>query len=459
MKATLKYIAAGLMLCTPAFSQAQDVTADTEGWQPQSETALPYYRFADNWFASIHVGINGPLGENVRPREYFKLKSHTPAVAISFGKYFVPQFGARVMFGYYRQTGFANYESRSIYPEIYGDGYFRFNNVNGFLDGILNLNNTFGKYKESRRFNASLFLGIGFNTTFGFDKDKVRDWAPGSEATKLRGQEYLDKYLPGMTPEQYDARFHELYKNYYGEEFEGFRNAGFYGPYPVKTANKTYLAVRAGFILSYKLNKHLDLEFEGHITATDDGYDGTRYNDKYDGYTVGLLGLKYHFLDYVGKRRFAYTTLTDQPSVDEVKARMREAEKELADAKSLVNKEYAQENFLEMTVNFIIDRYNITDIQRANVEATANYLKAHPEFDMEICGYADVQTAYPSYNMKLSKRRVTSVYNMLVHQFGVDPSRLSIDYRGDIDQPYARKNEWNRVVRFKLKRRDGAQTL
>jgi len=39
---------------------------------------------------------------------------------------------------------------------------------------------------------------------------------------------------------------------------------------------------------------------------------------------------------------------------------------------------------------------------------------------------------------------------MLTKQFGVDPRRLSIDYRGDIVQPYRLQNEWNRVVVFKI---------
>ena len=410
MKTTLKYIAVSLLFCMPAFSQAQEVTSDPATWTPKSETSLPYYRFADNWFASIHLGVSSPLGENVRPREFFKLKSQSPAVALSVGKYFVPAFGARMMFGFYRQTGWANKESRMAYPAVYGDGLHHFNTVNGFLDGILNLNNTFGKYKESRRFNASLFLGIGFNTTFGYDQEKLKSWA----ATPLE-----------------------------------------VAPYNVQADNKTYFAVRTGFILSYKLNKYLDLEFEGQIAATDDNYDGIRYNDKYDGYTAALLGLKYHFLDYVNKRRFAYTTLTE-PNVNDIKEKMRVAQEELEAAKRLRNTEYDQTNFLEMTVNFIIDRYNITDIQRANVEATANYLKAHPEFDVVICGYADVQTAYPAYNVRLSKRRVTAVFNMLVYQFGIDPNRLSIDYQGDRRQPYMKKNEWNRVVVFQLKRRAGA---
>ncbi len=103
-----------------------------------------------------------------------------------------------------------------------------------------------------------------------------------------------------------------------------------------------------------------------------------------------------------------------------------------------------------MTVSFIIDKYYITDVQKRNVEAVANYMKSHPEVNVTICGFADVETAYPAYNMRLSKRRVTSVFNMLVNEFGVDPNRLSIDYKGDVVQPYSLKNEWNRVVVFAL---------
>jgi hypothetical protein len=39
---------------------------------------------------------------------------------------------------------------------------------------------------------------------------------------------------------------------------------------------------------------------------------------------------------------------------------------------------------------------------------------------------------------------------MLVNEYGVNPNRLRIDYKGDTLQPYDRKNEWNRVVVFVL---------
>ena len=83
-----------------------------------------------------------------------------------------------------------------------------------------------------------------------------------------------------------------------------------------------------------------------------------------------------------------------------------------------------------------------------NVAEVAKYIEEHPDVNIVITGYADVKTAYPEYNMKLSKRRAESVRDALVKKFNVDPSRLRIDYKGDTVQPYKMKNEWNRVVIF-----------
>ena len=88
-----------------------------------------------------------------------------------------------------------------------------------------------------------------------------------------------------------------------------------------------------------------------------------------------------------------------------------------------------------MTVSFIIDKYNITDIQKKNVAEAAKYLEDHPEVNLIITGYADVQTGNPAYNLKVSQRRAEAVCNMMVKEFGVDPSRIRVDYKGDSLQP------------------------
>jgi outer membrane protein OmpA-like peptidoglycan-associated protein len=139
----------------------------------------------------------------------------------------------------------------------------------------------------------------------------------------------------------------------------------------------------------------------------------------------------------------------DDLGLGDLNDKINQTRRDLEDAKNRRGK-ILQQRILDMTVSFPIDKYFISDIQKRNVEAVANYIKSHPDMNVVICGYADVETAYPAYNMRLSKRRVTSVFNMLVNEYGVNPNRLRIDYKGDTLQPYDRKNEWNRVVVFVL---------
>ena len=201
---------------------------------------------------------------------------------------------------------------------------------------------------------------------------------------------------------------------------------------------------------SYRLNNALDLSLEGAVNIVDDGYNGNRYDNRYDAYVTAMVGLTYHFKDQYGDRRFRYVEVSDadviaklNDLIAEEKAVVREPEKVVK-----VEKEVFRSEILNMTVSFIIDKYNITAIQKNNVAEVAKYLEEHPDVNVVITGYADVQTAYPAYNLKLSERRAKSVFNCLVKEFGVSPDRLRIDFKGDTIQPYKMKNEWNRVVIF-----------
>lgn len=409
MKKTIILLLMGIVSTMPLKLAAQDYGHQFPSLRNDTLESLRHYRFLDNWYAGIHLGVNGSMSENIRPKDW--LHSQKFSAYASLGKFFVPQFGMRLTAGFYKQESKTEPDARALaqklYPkefDDYGKAYYKFKNFNAWLDAMVNLTNTFYRYREDRRFNVLAFVGIGFNNTYGFDK-RVTDWWAG---------------LP------IGAR------------------------YIIDTSDKWYLAVRCGFIMSYMLNEYLDLDLDMHIDATDDGYNGVRYDDKYDGYTVFALGLKYHFGDHYGDHRFRYAQVSDLPDVNLANQRINAARQQVADAEAQRVPGVEQEQFLEMTVSFVVDRYNITEVQRPNVEAVANYMEAHPDINVTICGFADVQTAYPVHNMKLSKRRATAVYNMLTKQFGVDPKRLSIDYKGDVVQPYEIKNEWNRVVVFKI---------
>ena len=371
---------------------------------------LKHYGVGDNWFITVHGGANHSLSENARFGDFMDMTKY--GFGLSVGKYFTPAIGVRTQFSLQNQASRANSEAIEAYPSVYGDGNYTFKNFAGYLDGLFNLNNIFGQYNENARFNVSGILGVGYNYTFGFD-DKVEDWGSNSKV--------WDK--PN----------------------------GKYAPYDVHTDNTLSLAVRAGLLFSYRLSDLFDIELEATANGTDDAYNGTRYDRKYDTYVSAMLGLTYHFPDRYGDTRFRYNMLTDQGDIDAMNAKINEARAKKPvkpDPIVKVEEEVFRSELLNTTISFVIDKYNITDIQKKNVAEVAKYIEEHPDVNIVITGYADVQTAYPAYNLKLSERRAKAVFNCLVNEFGVDSARLRIDFKGDTVQPYKLKNEWNRVVIF-----------
>ena len=387
-KIAMMFIMALCTLSVWSQSRALGVEADTL-------RSLRHYKGGDNWFIGIHAGMNHSLSENARFGDFMDMTK--PGFAISVGKYFSPAVGARVMLSYMKQQSRANSEMIEAYPNVFGEGNYGFHNIGGYFDGLFNFNNIFGQYKESTRINVYGILGFGFNATGGFD-DKVETWSG----------------------------------------------------YKVFTDNGTYFSLRGGLGLSYMLSNALDLNLEVTAHGADDAYNGTRYDRKYDTYVSAMLGLTYHFKDHYGDRRFRYTTLTDADLLDELNARINAERGKVRTPEKVVKveREVFRSEILNTTVSFIIDRSSITDIQMKNVAEVAKYIEEHPDINIVITGYADVKTAYPEYNMKLSKRRAESVRDALVKKFKVDPSRLRIDYKGDTVQPFEMKNEWNRVVIF-----------
>ncbi|MFY9515265.1 MAG: OmpA family protein, partial [Dysgonamonadaceae bacterium] len=89
-----------------------------------------------------------------------------------------------------------------------------------------------------------------------------------------------------------------------------------------------------------------------------------------------------------------------------------------------------------------IDRH-----QHVSIYNTAEYLKQNPDAKVKIVGYADKLTGYPEYNWKLSEKRAKAVADVLINEYGIDSSRISLDWKGDTEQPYP-QNDWNRVAIF-----------
>ena len=381
-------------LAAPVMAQEE---VDPSSIQEQSVTALRHYKNADNWYIQGFFGGNFSMAENTRFNGF--KKNMNPSYGLAVGKWLSPAIGVRFKFDHMIQTGFTDKEVQALIS----NAKYRYKLWQGTVDLMLNLNNIIGQFRETTRLNAYTIMGVGFLRSFGFE-DRVKDFEP-------------------------------------------------YG-FVVETHPKNYIVGKLGLGAYYQLSNALDLNLEITANITNDKFNGVTDDQLYDAFINAQLGLTYHFKDHFGDRRFKYRSLNDADVLAGLNDKVNAARKDLANAgprvENRVENTYNQLEVLDMTVNFIIDKYNITDLQKKNVQAVAKYLEDNPDINLIVTGYADVKTAYPAYNLKLSERRAKAVYNCLVKEFGVNPNRLKIDYKGDTIQPYNRKNEWNRVVVFVL---------
>ncbi len=386
---------------------------------------LHHYKFWDNWYVTANVGVSHSMSENTRFGNFFK--NERPSVKIGVGKWFYPSFGMRVTAAYNPQVGRAYYGLADLSHEFAGMKYKDPNQPNKFgnydfsifaayVDGMINLTNVVMQYSETRRFNLIGIVGLGYNRNLSFDEDKLNTWRNGITLVDSKGKEQVFTYN-------------------------------------VNTKKRNYFAAHVGLQAAYKVSEPWDVQFEVTFNGTDDAYNGKRFDRVYDTYFDVHLGATYHFKDSHGNHRFKYTIgniMADYWKKEEDIRRAEDEADKARDAQVTTIQKINWGEALQTTIQFYIDRDYITDIQKKNIQWVANFMKEHPDVDIIVTGYADIQTAYPAYNLALSKRRATNVYNYLVKECGADASRLSIDYHGDQLQP-GPVNEWNRAVVFIMK--------
>lgn len=360
-----------------------------------------------NLFFSAHVGLSLSMSENTRFTNFFAVTR--PSFRFAVGKFFYPQFGLRASVEYLNQRGRIEWEEAEVCEQMKhpdGDkGNYNFSMVGGFLDGMIDFHNVIWKYKEDRRFHLIGYFGLGAFYTFGFNKNQLKHYTEAHN-------------------------------------------------YPVDPKASWYLAGRGGLIASYQITDAWDLNVDMSFNGTDDAYNGIRFRRVYDTYVDVMAGLTYHIKNTAGRRRLQYSHYTDEDVVTVLNRQIYELNDSIEDALKPVTKMEENVSYNEMmqtTVSFYIDKTFITEAQKRNVRSVAKFMETHPDLDVVVTGYADIQTAYPKYNMMLSKKRAQAVYDMLVKEYNVDPARLSMEYKGDQEQPFAIVNEWNRAVVFILR--------
>ena len=453
---------------------AQDfVTSDDSATeineQPTQEgafkTTFKKNKLKDNWIFSIGSGAQVLFAEDDSKGNFQDRITYAPVFSIA--KYFSPIWGLRVSF-----TG---------------------GSLHGFNDGR---NGTYRKWNEG---GANYMGGAyanqpGYPTTadatfFTWDPSwTYRGWGTGTDASgktwsgvDYRGKEWIwDPVASGRPPfldrqkEVYmqhvryvAANFNFMFdlRTLFGKydpkrkfELTPYAGIGYYHVFPHMGYTAYDVAgVNGGLIAKFKLTNRVGLFLEASGTMLPDDFDGHLGDDvTFDAIGQALAGISFN----VGKTKWDVAEPMNYELINDLMTRINdlqaiastpcpdcpvcpEAEvRGVADVDST-----AKRYFLPDPVFFRIDKSIIDDSEWEKIEKAANYLNQNTDTKVIVTGYADKQTAYPAYNLKLSERRSKAVAKVLATKYGINPSRISIDWEGDKIQPFD-INEWNRVVIF-----------
>lgn len=349
---------------------------------------------------NIYIGVNGGLATKTTGHSW--LSDLNPNLGVRVGRNFTPVFGLALESNMY----FSN----KPYPSI--KTFVR--SINTSLLGTVNLSNWFGGYKgEPRFFEVSALYGLGWGHIFGHPSDDFNDDQLTSKAAvdfafnlgKAKAwQVYIEPAMIWTLAGNNMVRDNEVQ---YDVNESGFQlNVGFI--YKFKNSNGTH---------NFKI---AELRDQSEIDALN-----AKINDLRD--------------DLNGKD--AQLAAKDR--------QINDLQKALDDCNNKPAPKYekpATVTNLQPTVLFRQGKSVVDPAQYAPIELIAQYMKNHPEAQVEIKGYASPEGS-AELNQKLSEARAEAVKKILVNKYKISSNRLTTKGCGATDKLFEQV-EFNRVATF-----------
>ena len=343
----------------------------------------------NNWYIQLGAGVRTPLVETGT-----KTHHYTTIYNLAVGRWISPYLGFRFS-GYYGSMHWLHSPVASA----------RTANLN--VDFMWDMCNSIAGYNPSRPVSVIPYVGLG--GTFVYDYKGNRD------AT-------------------------DTYKGH------------------IKN-NQWLLPVSAGLQVRFRLSEYVDLFGEARAMVYGDTFNNEAGGRPLDldlsatgGIIVHFTGSKferYNPCDYVGALSQANAQINDlRSALASTSAALAAAEAQLPcpEVPEVVAVESTSTTIFP-TVRFKINSAYVSSEEMVNVYNVAEYLKANPDAQIVVCGYADKDTGSAAYNMKLSQRRAQAVADILTGDYGIAEDRLIIQAAGSDNQIYP-TNDWNRIVIF-----------
>ena len=353
----------------------------------------------DNWY----IGING--GVQTKTTHSAWMKNLNPNAGLRIGRWFTPVFGLAAESNVY----FSNKQFSVVGPTARTSNGTVARYMNTSLIATVNLNNWFGGYKgEPRLFEVIPVYGFGWAHTFN-----SKDVAYNVDA----------------------------------------------------------LTSKAGIDFAFNLGKdkawqvYVEPSMNWLLNGT--GYDGVEYNINKSAFQLNA-GVIYKFKNSNGTHNFTIAQLRDQAEIDGLNGQINSLRNDLNDKDSQLSakdkqiqdlqnaldecnkkpkyEKPATATNLQPTVLFRQGKSVVDKSQMPNIELIAQYMKNHPEANVEIKGYASPE-GNKDFNQALSQKRADAVKNILVKNYKISADRLTAKGMGATDKLF-KQVEFNRVSTF-----------
>ena len=346
-------------------------------------------------FDNFYIGING--GAQVKTTNEAWMKNLNSNAGLRIGRWFTPVFGLAAESNVYFNDHCSHFMPQSKTIARY---------MNTSLIATVNFSNWFAGYKgEPRTFEFVPVFGFGWGHTFGTeDNFNVLTSKAGIDFTFNLGS---------------------------------------------KKAWQIYVEPS----MNWALNGY--------------GYEGVAYDINKSAFQLNA-GIVYKFKNSNGSHNFTIAQLRDQSEIDGLNSQINNLRndlnnkdsqlsakdkqiKDLQNALDECNKKPkyvkpATATNLQPTVLFQQGKSNVEKSQMPNIELIAQYMKNHPEANIEIKGYASPEGP-KELNQKLSEKRADAVKNVLVKKYKIAANRLTTKGMGATDKLF-KQVEFNRVSTF-----------
>ena len=394
MKRLITTVVLALAIGSAAFAQ-----------QSKSDETL---EFRPHWSIGVQGGAGYTAGET---NNFGKLLS--PAGALNFQWQFHHAFGLRLGIGGWQAKGAIVLPEEKIYS-------YRFAQLNADL--MMNLASLFGGFDHKRIFNPYIFAGVG--GAYGYDNSQA---APDQSYFTYYWEQNF--FLPVRTGLGFDFRVSDVVTL----GLEG--NANFYSDHFNSKLGKAFSPdIHFNLLSGVKFNL-------GKNTRPSKAYADKLAAQEAEA-AAKAAAERAAAEKAAREKAAAEKAAAEKAAAERAAAEKAAAEKAAAEKAAAERAALAAANSKEL--HFSIGSAVINKKSEAKLVELADFLKANPDFTVNVVGYADKQTGSSKINLECSQKRAAAVTARLV-KLGVEENRISSEYKGDTVQPFS-VNDANRAV-------------